>query len=121
MPVAPLLRQYVATLPLLDLYYPADILTRVVIRYQEEGGSCETDKSRPFRWEFSHCNQQESGWQCGYYVIYFMFHFASYQQSNFSKRVPWNDQTPLTKRMLDDIVKTWATRFSSVYLKHLVN
>ncbi|KAI3734225.1 hypothetical protein L6452_13689 [Arctium lappa] len=45
----------------------------------------------------SHTNQQESAWECGYYVMYFMFHFALYQQSVFPNRVPWNAQHPLQK------------------------
>ena len=42
--------------------------------------------------------------------IYFIVHLGTMERPN-----------TLTTKMLDDIAKTWVTRFSSAYLKHLVN
>ncbi|KAJ9556536.1 hypothetical protein OSB04_011150, partial [Centaurea solstitialis] len=61
---------------------------------------------------FANCNQQKSSWECGYYIMHFMFNFVMYHQSQFPNRVPWNDTTPLTERMLDYMAVTWAKQFS---------
>ncbi|KAJ9556464.1 hypothetical protein OSB04_011078 [Centaurea solstitialis] len=65
----------------------AYVSCRAVTMYQEKGGVCDTDKSRPFRWELLNCNQQKSSWECGYYIMHFMFNFVMYHQSQFPNRV----------------------------------
>ncbi|KAJ9560349.1 hypothetical protein OSB04_005509 [Centaurea solstitialis] len=102
-------------------FFLAPYLQRAVARYHEEGGPCESDKMRPFRWQFPRCNQQKAGWECGYYILHFMFNFVTDQQLRFPHKLPWHDETPLTERMLNEIAGTWAIRFSSAYLKHLKN
>ncbi|KAJ9552962.1 hypothetical protein OSB04_017007 [Centaurea solstitialis] len=106
-------------------FFLAPYLQSAVTRYHENVGPCDTNKLMPFRWEFSKCNQQVSSWECGYYVMHFMFNFVMDQQSQFPNKVsickyiPWHDMTSLTERMLDGIAVTWAKHFSSAYLKIL--
>nr|XP_043639125.1 uncharacterized protein LOC122610198 [Erigeron canadensis] len=61
-----------------------------------------------FRWIFPKVQQQQSNWECGYYVMNWLYDFVKYQQYSFPAYIPWNDTRSYELSQLDDMVKFWT-------------
>ncbi|KAL4591741.1 hypothetical protein LXL04_004712 [Taraxacum kok-saghyz] len=46
-----------------------------------------SDTTYPMTWTFVRCNQQPSGWECGYYVLRWMFEFVLNRQNEFPNKI----------------------------------
>ncbi|XP_071740508.1 uncharacterized protein [Rutidosis leptorrhynchoides] len=56
-------------------------------------------------WKVVQCNQQPGSWECGYYVLTWMFSMVTRQSVNIDE-LSW-DERALSKREMDDIVERW--------------
>ncbi|PWA35347.1 hypothetical protein CTI12_AA610340 [Artemisia annua] len=66
------------------------------------------------------CPQQESTWECGYYVAIAMFELFFEYQSNFPQTV-WNDMKPRTMRQIDEWVENSMSQFYSTHFSLFQN
>lgn len=73
----------------------------------------------PMTWTLVECNQQPSSWECGYYVMRWMFEFVLNQQDEFPNKKIWNDTKPFPNWVLNEIVSIWSSRFESKYLSQV--
>ncbi|KAI3510158.1 hypothetical protein L1887_25689 [Cichorium endivia] len=69
----------------------------MVVKYIEEAVARfkeDTDTTHKMTWTLVECNQQPSGWECGFYVMRWMYEFVLNRQNEFPNKNIWNDNKP---------------------------
>ncbi|CAH1417330.1 unnamed protein product [Lactuca virosa] len=89
----------------------------IVVKYVEEAVARlkeAIDTTHPMKWTLVECNQQPSSWECGFYVMRWMFEFVLTQQNEFPNKNNWNDKKPFPDWVLNEIIVMWSSRFEIV-------
>nr|KAJ0214647.1 hypothetical protein LSAT_V11C400186960 [Lactuca sativa] len=92
----------------------------IVVKYVEEAVASlkeDIETTHPMNWTLVECNQQPSGWECGFYVMRWMFEFVLTRQYEFPNKSNWNDKNPFPDWVLNEIIVMWSSRFESMWLK----
>ncbi|KAL4590546.1 hypothetical protein LXL04_003478 [Taraxacum kok-saghyz] len=78
----------------------------------------KTNKAKfsPIVWSFPKCNQQEGGWECGYYVMCWMHEFVLSRQFDFPNS-NWKDDGPYSDEQLERRVNSWVNSFGNEHLR----
>ncbi|CAH1418482.1 unnamed protein product [Lactuca virosa] len=86
----------------------------IVVKYVEEVVTRlkeDIDTTHPMNWTLVECNQQPSGWECGFYIMRWMFEFVLTRQNEFPNKKNWNDKKPFPDWVLNEIIVMWSSRF----------
>ncbi|PWA99145.1 hypothetical protein CTI12_AA011980 [Artemisia annua] len=81
---------------------------------------CHDPSSVDWTWNMVKCPQQESTWECGYYVAIAMFELFFQKQSDFPQTV-WNDMKPRTMRQIDEWVENTVPQFYKTHFSLFQN
>ncbi|KAI3746871.1 hypothetical protein L6452_09313 [Arctium lappa] len=98
-----------------ETYMIKGLIDMATAKYNHATGSSQANTS--VTWRLNKCNQQQDGWECGYYVVKQIFQFVMHEQYSSSLKDTWTTTDPFTSTQVEEIACNIARSFTLKRMK----